>query len=136
MKKVLSRTFPPKILLSMPAPSSSSSVLPHIPLPFHGMYFLFLLHFLFPYFPSFLYFPCLSRTSLSKILLSMSAPGPSSNVLLFLFFYSSLPYFSVLWILPFLCLYCDFLSIFFTEIFLKMYLKFNSFFIDLVLVYL
>ena len=30
------------------------------------MYFLFFLHFLIPYFPSFLYFPFLSRTSLQN----------------------------------------------------------------------
>ena len=51
---VLSHTSSPKILLSM-IPPSSSSILSHIPLPISPMYFLFLLHFLIPYFPSFPY---------------------------------------------------------------------------------
>ena len=84
----LSLTFPPKILLSMPAPGISSSVLPftslypflpctsfRILLPFPLMYFLSLLRFLTPY------FPCLSLTFLSrpKILLSMPARGSSQQ---------------------------------------------------------
>ena len=91
--KVLSHTSPSKILLSMTTRGLSSSVLPHIHLPVPPMYFLFLLHFLIPYFLR-------SRTShvcpaLSlKILLSMPSRGPSSSVLPFL------PYFPVLWILP------------------------------------
>ena len=68
----------------MPSPCPSSSV------PISHMYFLFHLHFLFPYFPSFRYFTCLSRTS-PKILLSMPAPGHSSSVLTFLSLYPSFP---------------------------------------------
>ena len=52
----------------------------YITLSFSPMYFLSLLHFLTPYFPSFPYFPGLSRTSSSKILLSMPASDPSSSI--------------------------------------------------------
>ena len=71
----------------------------------------FLLYFLIPYFPSISYFPCLSRISSPKILLSMPAPGPSSIVFPFLSLCPFLPYFPVycgfylaLLILPLLCL--------------------------------
>ena len=98
---VLSRTSPPKILLSMTAPGPSF----HIPLPFPPMYVLSLLHFLIPY------FPCSSRTSPPKILLSMPAPGPSSIVLPSLL----LSYF------PVKCCVCTvfFFSFCFTGLFLK-----------------
>ena len=62
---ILSCTFPPKILLSMPAPAYFLSHPSNLP----PMYFLSLLHFLIPYFYSFPYFSCLSRT-FPKILLS------------------------------------------------------------------
>ena len=104
---VFPRTLAPKILLSMPAPGPSFSVLFHIPLPFPPMYLLSLLHFLFSY------FPCLSRTF-----------PPSSSVLL----YSFLPYFPILWILllPWLVnfyLYCVCTMFFFPFRFTGVFLK-------------
>ena len=82
----------------------------YIPIPCLPMYFLCLLYFLILYSSSFPYFPCLSRTSPPKILLSMPAPGPSSSVLPSLSLYPSLPYFPVLWILPVLRIRCVFLE--------------------------
>ena len=98
---VLSRSYLPKILLSMPLQVPPPTYfLWHPFMPFPPMYFLYIRYFLISYFPSFPYFPCLSRTSPAKILLSMLALGPSFGVLPSL----SLTYFPVLWILPLLCL--------------------------------
>ena len=71
----------------------------------HVLYFLSLLHFLIPYFHSFSYFPCLSRTFSLKICWarSLQVPPPA-------YFLSSRS--PVLWILSPLCLYCAFLLFF------------------------
>ena len=66
----------------------------YIPIDFPPMNFFFFLNFLIPDFSSFSCSLCLSRSFLSKILLSMPAPGPSSSVLPSL--YPFLPYFPVL----------------------------------------
>ena len=92
--RFVQRTFAPKILLGMPAPGPSSSVLPHIPLPFPSC-----ISFSFPY------FPCLSLTYASKILLSR-IPPPG--------YFLPFP----IALLSRTSLYCFFLSLFF-RIFLK-----------------
>ena len=74
-----------------PVEHARSSVLPLKSLPIPPMYFLFLPHFFLPYFPSFLYFPCLSRISPPKILLSMPAPGLLQRTSLYCSFYLDFP---------------------------------------------
>ena len=88
---LLPRTFP--------RPSTLSSyLLPFSPaFPFSVLPFVQVLHMFVPHFPLFPYFPCLSRTSPPKILLSMPTSGPSTSVLPSPY-PNSLPYFPVLWI--------------------------------------
>ena len=108
----------------------------HIFLLFPLMYFHSLLHFLIPYFPSFPYFSCLSRTFLTKILFRMPAPCPSPAY----FLPFALPSCTFLYCGFYLYCVCNvfFFPFCFAGTFLKDVFILDDlfFFIDLVLVYL
>ena len=82
---VLFRTSPLKILLSMPAPGTSSSVLP-----FTSLY---------PFLPCTSFPSCIFLSRTFHVCSALSLPGPSLSSSALPSLYLSLPYLPVLWIL-------------------------------------
>ena len=104
---VLSRTFPPKILMSMPARDPFSSVLSHISLyPFFPYTLFPSCKFLYPFLPALPIIMLVPHFPL-KILLIFPARGPYSSILSLFF---TVPSCTVDFALTFFCCDCNAIS--------------------------